>query len=382
MKRFVLCLASRLLLAGLLAFWLSACENGGAQGTTSIVPEHAARPTAVSILLGPQPCPGQTSAPAYWAPFVHPATAQYIEGVSCGYLIGQPLLQAVVALRSNSPQRQLTLSVFTGLAGPAPVSIFRLTDLPAGEVQISAYNTLLISQQEWQPFQNERILHTLTREFTWSDRSRTLVQAGFVGLYPDATRYQAEAAQQQVNASQGGRGWQLDALSTAQFFAEFLLQWPSASPATVTSGGGTHDARAVVLVTNPTLAHTAIQVSLSRLELNTNGGIWEVTDVTTAGMALTAPYTLQQVTSPVPVTGSVLRVPGEYPVLAVLNDEHTIIGQKTLERSGGGSTFSTSVPYTSPLFSGEIQEGAIALYMLTADQHIAGCVMMKVLVQD
>jgi hypothetical protein len=378
MKRFVLYPTSRLLLFGLLAFWLSACENG-TQGNTLTMPPHRATPVAVSILPGPQPCPGQSGTPAYWAPFVHLATTQYIEGVSCGYLTGQPLLQAVVLLRSSSPQRQLALSVFTGLTGPVPVSIFRLADLPAGEVKISAYNTLLTSQQEWQLLQSERILHTLTREFTWSDSAQTLIQVGFVGLYPDVTRYQAEGVQQQVNVSQGDRGWQLDAVSTAQFFAEFLLQWPSASPATVISGGGTHDARAVVLVTNPALAHAAIQMSLSRLELNTNGGIWEVTDVTTKGMALTVPHNLQQVMSPVPVTGSVLPVPGEYPVLVVLNDEHTIIGQKSLDRSGRGTTFSTSIAYTSPLFAGEIQEGAIALYMLTADQRIAACVMVKVL---
>jgi len=377
MKRFDLHPLSRLLLVGLLACWLSACENG----TQGQRPARAT-PTAASILLGPQPCPGQSGTPAYWTSFVHPTTAQYVENVRCGYLTGQPLLQAVVTLRSNSPQRQLALAVFTNLSDRAPLSIFRLADLPAGEVNISAYNTLLTSEQEWQPFQNERILHTLTREFQWSERARTLIQVGFVGLYPDVTRYQAESMQQQVNVSQGDRGWQLDAVSTAQFFAEFLLQWPASSSATVMTGGGTRDARAVVRVTNPALANAAIEVSLSRLELNTNGGIWEVTGVATQGMALTVPDNLQQVASPASVTGSVAQMPGEHPVLAVLNDEHTTIARQSLEISGGDRTFSTHVAYTSPLFAGKVQEGAIALYMLTADQQIAGCVMVKVLLQD
>lgn len=377
MKQFDLHRAARLLLVGLLTCWLSACTNG----TQSQAPARAT-PPAASILLGPQPCPGQTGTSAYWASFVHPTSGQSIEGVSCGYLTGQPLLQAVIALRSQSSQRQLALSVFTDLGSSAPVAIFHLADLSAGEVKISAYNTLLTSEQGWQPFQNEQILHTLTREFRWSERAQTLIQVGFVGLYPDATRYQAEAAQQEVNASQGDRGWQLDAVSTARFFAEFLLQWPAGSPATLSSGGGTHDARAVVRVTNPALANAAIEVSLSRLELNTNGGIWEVTDVATRGMALTVPGNLQQVASPASVTGSVPVVPGEHPVLVVLNDEHTIIGQQSLETSGGGSTVRTHVAYTSPLFAGKIQEGAIALYLLTADQQIAGCVMVKVLLHD
>jgi hypothetical protein len=367
---------SRLLLLGLLALWLSACESGAARSTTL----PGATPTAARILLGPQPCPGQAHAPAYWAPFVHLTAAHAIESVNCGYLTGRPLLQAVVTVRSNDSQRQLAVYVFTNLTGSAPASIFSLTAMQAGEATISAYNTLLTSQQEWQPLHNERILHALTREFKWSDSVQTLVQVGFVGLYPDSTRYQAEVAQQQVNASQGGRGWQLDAVSTAQFFAEFLLQWPTASPTTVVSGGGTHDASAVVLVTNPTPGHAAIQVSLSRLELNTNGGIWEVTAVSTKGMTLTAPQSLQRVTSPAPVTGSAPPAPGEHPVLAVLNDEHTTIGQKTL--GPDGSSFRTNLAYTSPLFQGEVQEGVVALYLLTTDQRIAGCLMVKVLLQD
>lgn len=381
MKRRDLSPASLLLQVGLLAFLLAAC-SGSAQGPAPTAHQHTATPTAARILLGPQPCPGQTQTPAYWASFVHPAAAWFIEGVRCGYLTGQPLLQAVVMVRSNDAQRRLALHVFAGLAGPAPTSIFSLDGMQAGEMKISAYNTLLISQQEWQPFQNERILHTLTREFKWSDSAHTLVQVGFVGLYPDATRYQAEAVQQQVNEGQGGRGWQLDAVSTARFFAEFLLQWPAASPATVVSGGGTHDAQAVVLVTNPTLDHATIQVALSRLELNTNGGIWEVTGVTTKGLTLTAPHSLQQVASPAPVAGSARPASGEHPVLVVLNDEHTIVGQETLVPPGTGTPFYTTLVYTSPLFQGEVQEGAVALYLLTADQRIAGCVMVKVLVQD
>lgn len=383
MKRLALHPAFRLLLAGILALWLSACENGGAGSTPSPVLSHVATSTPASILLGPQPCPGQTRTPAYWASFVHPTAARFIEGVSCGYLTGRPLLQAVVKVRTDDSQRQLALSVFTGLTGPAPTLIFSLIGMQAGEAKISTYNTLLTSQQEWQPFQNERILHTLTREFKWSDRAQTLVQVGFVGLYPDSTRYQAEDAQQQVNAGQGGRGWQLDAVSTARFFAEFLLQWPSVPPATVVSGGGIHDASAVVRVTNPALDHAVLQVSLSRLELNTHGGIWEVTDVITQGMALTVPHSLQQLTSPASVRGSAPGTPGEHPVLAVLNDEHTAIGQKTLAAGspGGKFTFGTDIAYTTPFFQGEVQEGIVALYMLTADQRIAGCMMVKVLLQ-
>src|SRR5205807_580440 len=99
--------------------------------------------------------------------------------------------------------------------------------------------------------------------------------------------------------------------STAQIFAETVLLWPNAAPATVVSGAGTHDARAIIQVSNPAAGNASIQVSLSRLELNTNGGIWEVTDVATTGMALTTPQSLQQLASPAQMNGSATLVAGE-----------------------------------------------------------------------
>jgi hypothetical protein len=384
MKRSIVHPASRVLLIVVLMLWVSACENGGGQGRTPPTPPPVATPTptAASILLGPQPGPTQVQNPAYWDPFVHPTATQHVEGVICGYLTGQPLLQAVVTVRSSGAEHLLALHVFTNLTSSPPAPIFSLSGLQAGDAKVS-YNTLVTNQEAWQAVQNEQIRHTLAREFKWSESAQTLVQVGFVGLYPDLTRYQAEAEQAQVNASQGNRGWQLDAVSTAQSFAEFVLHWPSASPTTVVSGGGTHDARAVVQVTNTALGHAMIQVSLSRLELNTNGGIWEVTDVATKGMAITAPQSLQQLTSPAQVSGSASPASGEQTVLAVLNDEQISLGQKTLGLSslGGTATFSTHVTYTSSLFRGAIQEGIIALYTFTANQQMAGCVMVKVLLQ-
>src|SRR5258706_79690 len=137
----------------------------------------------------------------------------------------------------------------------------------------------------------------LYREFKWSDRAGTLTQVGFSGLYPDLTRYQAEFEQHEVNTGQGFQQWRLSAVTTAQNFAQFVLGWDPTAPTTVVSGGGAHDARAVVLIKNPSAGGATITLSLSRLELNTNGGIWEVTDVATDGMALTSPHNAQQLTS-------------------------------------------------------------------------------------
>ena len=368
-----------------LVFCLSACDMGGGRANLTPTPHRvsAATPTAASILLGPQPCPAQVQNPTYWNPLVQLSATQNVEGVVCGYLTGQPLMQAVVMVRSNDQDRLLDIHVFTRITSTPPSQIFSLTGLQSGEARLSNYNTLLTNQGVREAYQTSQIVHTLAREFKWSDNTHTLVQVGFVGLYPDLTRLQAEATQQQVNAGQGDRAWQLDAVSTAQTFAETVLRWPNAAPATVVSGAGTHDARAVIQVSNPAAGNASIQVSLSRLELNTNGGIWEVTDVATTGMALTAPQSLQQLASPTQVSGSAALTAGERVVLSVFNDERTGIGQKTLllKTLGTPANFSTSVPYTSPFFQGNVQEGIIALYTLTSSQQISGCVMLKVLLE-
>ena len=385
MKRFVLHAVLRLLPLIILLLCVSACDMGGGQGRASSTPQHAPTPTPTAgILLGPQPCPEQVRSASYWEAFVHPTTTQQIEKVICGYLMGQPTLQAVVTVRTSGTDRLLDLHVFTHLTGASPTTIFSLTGMHGGEAIVSNYNTLLTHQEEWLPFQNEQIRHTLAREFKWSDSAHMLVQVGFVGLYPDLSRYDAETTQAQVNVSQGDRGWQLDAVSTAQSFAEALLHWPSGSPTTVISGGGTHDARAEVQVTNAAVNNATVQVSLSRLELNTNGGIWEVTDVASNGLSFTAPQGLQQIASPAQVSGSASLRAGEHAVLALLNEERASLVQKTLRLStpGTAATFNTSVTYTSSSFQGMVQEGILVLYTFTSTQQIAGCVMEKVLLQN
>ena len=101
MKRLIVHPASRVLLIVVLVLWVSACENGDRQGKATPTPLRVPTPTSASILLGPQPCPAQVKAPTYWDSFVHPTTTQQVERVICGYLTGQPSLQAVVTVRAS-----------------------------------------------------------------------------------------------------------------------------------------------------------------------------------------------------------------------------------------------------------------------------------------
>src|SRR6266702_7778099 len=361
-----------------LSIVLSACnqDSGGGSGSSTGTTKPPVA-TAARIQLGPQPCPAAVQSAAHWGTIVGTSATQKVEGVQCGYLMGVPTLQAVVKVRDGGNAALLDIAVYANITGTNPSRIFRLKGLPHGDVGISNYNTLLTGGIDQKATQVQQDLY---REFKWSDGAGTLVQIAFSGLYPDLTRYQAEYEQNQVNTGQGFQQWRLSAVTTAQNFAEYVLGWDPNAPTTVVSGGGTHDARAVILVKNPSAGSATIRLSLSRLELNTNGGIWEVTDVETDGMVLSSPQNAQQLTSPVQVTGINPAFAGKPTTIMVEDYDRTEIGQAAVtQASGTGKThIATSLSYSSP-FEGETQEGIIALYTYTGNHIIAGVAMVKVL---
>ncbi len=380
------CLLAALLVSLALTLVLSACnqDSGGGSGisTRTTKPPVA---TAARIQLGPQPCPAAVQSGAHWETIVGTSATQKVEGVLCGYLMGVPSLQAVIKVRYGGTDGLLDIDVYANITSTNPSSIFRLKGLPHGDLGISNYNTLLTGEIDLKSSQHAGVHSTqvqqdLYREFRWSDGAGTLVQIAFPGLYPDLTRYQAEFEQGEVNTGQGFQQWRLSAITTAQNFAEFVLLWDPSAPTTVLSGGGTHDARAVILVKNPSAGGATIRLSLSRLELNTNGGIWEVTDVATDGMTIASPQNTQQLTSPVLVKGVNIAVAGKPTTIMVFDHDRTEIGQAAVtQASGTGKTnISTSVSFLSS-FQGETQEGVIALYTYTGNHVIAGAVMVKVL---
>src|SRR6266516_924747 len=374
-----------LLVSLALTLVLSACnqDSGGGSGSSTGTTKPPVA-TATRIQLGPQSCPAPVQAAAHWETIVTTSATQKVEGVLCGYLMGVPSLQAVVKVRYGGSDGLLDIDVYTNITSTSPSGIFRLKGLPHGDVGISNYNTLLTGEIDLKSSQNAGVPSTqmqqdLDREFRWSDRAGTLVQIAFPGLYPDLTRYQAEFEQGEVNTGQGFQQWRLSAVMTAQYFAEFVLLWDPNAPTIVLSGGGTHDARAVILVKNPSAGGVTIKLSLSRLELNTNGGIWEVTDVATDGMTVASPQNAQQLTSPVQVKGVNIAFAGKPTTIMVFDHDRTEIGQATVtQASGTGKThIATSLSYSSP-FEGETQEGIIALYTYTGNHIIAGVVMVKV----
>ncbi len=332
------------------------------------------------IQLGQQPCPASVQVADHWNAIVESGPTKMVEGVICGYLMGIPSLQAVVKIGYRDTKFLLDIDVFTAITSAKPTRIFGLTGLVQGDINISNYNTLLTAQIDPNSSLNKghpaaQQLVDLYREFKWSDKAGTLVPVAFPGLFPDTSRYQAEFEQYEVNNGQGYQQWRLSATTTAQNFAEFVLKWDPNTPATVLSGGGTNDTKAVVLIKNASAGGAGIRLSLSRLELNANGGIWEVTDVATDGMIVSSPQDWQQLSNPVQVTGTNTAFAGKPATIVIEDHDRATIGQTIL---AGGPAFAERIPYSSTFQDGT-QEGVLALFTYNASHVVVGAVMVKVL---
>ncbi len=378
-------------------FTLAACSGpGGGSGTASTPTVSATTPTATAghatptttpqIQLGTQPCPNAVKAPSYWDAIIPTqANVNKVENVYCGNLVGNTSLQALVTVRANGTGAILDVYVYTHITDPNPAQIFKLQSLYKGNARISGYNTVLTAEVDQSSSVNKNstsnaaLVQDLFREFKWSDSVGTLVPVTFPGIFPDLTRYQAEAAQQEVN--QGHQPWRLSATQTAQALASSasLLMWNSNAPATLVSGGGQHDLNAVVNVKNTLAVSGTITVTLSRLEGNSNGGIWEATSVISNGMSITSPQERNRLSSPTAVAGSGSAFEGVIGRVFVLDHLYTDIGHAGAKGAigNGNTTFATTVSYTSTFKNGT-EEGILVLYSYSnANGSIAGAVMIK-----
>src|SRR6266851_3286470 len=357
----------------------------GSTGTVS----SGATPTATGkpgVHSGPQACPGDTGDPARWEAIIGTAGGpQQVQSVSCANVIGNPLLQALVTDHRSNAGPTLDAYVFNNITSATPTRIFQTLGLVKGDARISGYNTVLTAQADELSALNagkpvSAMTADLFREFKWSAGAGTLVQTVFPGIFPDLTRYQAEADQASVN--QGQQPWKLSATLVARTLAVSLLNWSLSSSTTLLSGGGAHDVSAVVRVRNSTVVSGAIKVTLSRLEGNTNGGIWEAVAVAVDGMSITSPVQPAVLSSPVSVKGTGDAFEGQIGQVMVLDHLYNTLGKTSATGvvGMGPTSFSTSLYYQSTFPAG-IQEGVLVLYAPSnANGSIAAAVMVKVLV--
>lgn len=383
------------ILSGLLlclALLLAACGSTAFSATaasTAIV----SSPATSSMGARESGCPEKVEQGSYWDRVIGTHGDARVERVSCGKIMQYPGMQALVLVRHHSAGSRLDVYVYANILADKPAQFFKLMGLYKGDAKISGVKTVLTAQVDLSSSINKgkpetQLSRDLFREFKWSDGAGAFEQTAFPGMFPDLTRYQAEADQQEVN--QGAQPWKLDAAQTARVFATGLLQMKSTSTVAVISGGGPHDLDAVVQVTLPSVAGGGgpprpVTLTLSRLEANCAGGIWEVTAVGSENLSITSPRSRERVDSPLTITGSGVAWEGQIGFVRILDHLYHEIGhafamsQNTNSGFGPG-TFSTPVTYDAT-FHGGSQEGVVVLVHQGGAEFDFGVVMLKVLVE-
>lgn len=387
--RFCLCVG--------LVVCLVACASTGQGGTSGVSatphPQRSATPgggnvtPAPGIGLGSQPCPAAVRDPAHWDPLIPTqANVSSVHAVTCGYLRGVPTLQALVTVLYQGTGQVLDVYVFDNITTSNPVPLWKLQGLSKGDARISVYNTVLTAEVDQSSSLNTNrpnadLVPDLCREFRWSEHAGTLAQVSFPGIFPDLARYQAEVDQGQVN--QGHQPWKLSATMTARAFGASLLHWDPNAPATLTSGGGAHDVQAVVNLKNTSAGANIVTLTMTRLEGNTNGGIWIVTGVATSGLSITQPQEAGLIHSAITVAGTGSAFEGVVGRVSILDHLYAAIGQAQAHGAVGNgmTTFSTAMT-CQPTFKTGAQEGLVMLASENmAAGGIGGAVMVKVLIQ-
>ena len=355
-------------------------------GSTSTA-TNSTNPTGTPVVsLGVQPCPDNTGNPAYWQAIIGNAGGPLkVQSVSCAHMTGNTSFQALVTGQRSNAGPTLDVYVFNNITSAAPTKIFQALGLVKGAAKISHYSTVMTAQADELSALNagkpeSAMTADLFREFKWSASAGKLVQTVFPGIFPDLTRWQAEDDQASVNA--GHQPWKLSATQVADALVVSLLDWSASSPTTLLSGGGVQDVGAVVRVRNNLPVSGTLLVTLSRLEGNTSGGIWEAIAVKVDGMSITSPDPLSVLSNPVSVKGTGNAFEGVIGHVIVLDHLYHSLGQAnaTGVAGMGQTTFSTSLSYQTTFPAG-VQEGVLVLSAPSnANGSIAAAVMQKVLI--
>jgi hypothetical protein len=347
---------------------------------------------APGVVLGPQACPAGIGDPAHWNAILGTNNGERsVENVSCANIMDTTSLQALVLERHNNTNRTLDVYVFDRITSSNPTRIFLLQGLLKGDAKISGYNTIMTAEVDKNSSINvgkavSAMTADLYREFDWSSQEGTLVQTAFPGLYPDLTRYQAEA--DQSNVSKGQDTWKNDPAQVAQRLVKQFFQWNRSLTAKVLSGGGSNDVSATVYVEEAPIPNGPktgpnVTVSLSRLEGNTHN-MWVAISVQDGGnFTLTNINPRSLISSPVRLEGKGAAFEAEIGYGIVLDHLYTDIGHANLRSTAGGMgiyPYATNVTYTSSFTNGP-QEGIVEAQQSSGglSSDVATAVMVKVL---
>ncbi len=191
----------------LLFFTLAACSLGPTTGGGTPTPTISPTPMPPATTFGPQPCPGAAKDTSHWNSIVEVSGGQKVESVSCGNLLGNSSLQALVTVRHPGNDNLLDVYVYNNINAAQPTQLFKLQGLNHGNAKISNYDTVITAEADTNSSINKgqppsKVTVDLFREFRGLDWTTTYTQVTFPGIYPDLTRWQAEAAQNAVNKGQ------------------------------------------------------------------------------------------------------------------------------------------------------------------------------------
>jgi hypothetical protein len=354
-------------------------------------PEISPTPAPPGVVLGPRACPAGIGDPAHWDAIIGTNNGtQHAESVSCANILDNPSLQALVLVRHTDANYTLDVYVFNNITSSNPTRIFLLQGLIKGDAKISGYNTVMTAEVDAHSSLNadklpSAMIPDLFREFDWSAEQNTLVQTAFPGLFPDLTRYQAEADQVQVN--QGHQPWKMDPQLVAKAMATSFFDWKQSISTKLLSGGGLQDVSAVVQVQEAAAQGAQSQgpnviMTLSRLEGNTHN-LWVVISVDDGSMlTLTNLDARSLVASPVTLEGTGSAFEAVIGRAVVYDHLYTTVGQAQItgDRGMGKANYITNVAYDTSFKAGP-QEGIVAVYEANGgiSDEIYTAVMRKVL---
>lgn len=339
----------------------------------------------VKVLLNPRPqvvqgpifCPQTALFPGF-----DPASAGFISA-KCANLKGDASLQGLGPASWNAVN---TYAVYDQITSPHPVQLFKWQTKMA---MISGASTIMTVDIDKNSSVNrgkseDEMVTDLYREYQWSSVAHTFLQVTFPGIFPDLTRWQAEADQDVVNAGQDT--WKLDAVQvTRKMFTTLFPQASKESKITLVNGGSASDLKALVTLALPSSGGSPprlTKVTLDRLEGRFEG-IWEVTGVSTDWMMLTTPASGRTVGSPVTVKGNGPWFEAQIGVVYILDHlyQRIQVGNNyamALDTNTSPAPFFLHVKYTSS-FHGGAQEGFIELVHAGGAEFDFGFVIVKVL---
>lgn len=245
---------------------------------------------------------------------------------------------------------------------PRLTTLFTQRGLVEGSVEASAAHTLVTGTLDPALSANTGIMmspvqQNIYREYAWGDGA--FRQVVFPGLYPVASRVEAETLQQQ--ADNGLSLTWSNPLATAQAMARDLFQWPSNDANNVGDAVLSNDGSTALVQLIQSSSHLTVDVTLSRLVQHDNKGLWFVVAAHSQGITLglngQSPTTLPASNAPQPLAPSPLTLTGTSALAdgqtsATLFD-HTLtpissaMNVPLLVNADG--TFSSSLPYTTPV---------------------------------